>query len=103
MHPGAVSRYSYNVRGIPREADDWATEYTGELFAATGFTGREHLMVFNLINMNGRIYDPILERFLSPDPYIQAPDFPNNFNWYSYALNNPLRFIDPLGSCKYLL
>lgn len=52
---------------------------------------------FSLINMNGRIYDPILGRFLSPDPFIQAPQYPNSYNRYSYALNNPLRFIDPSG------
>jgi uncharacterized protein RhaS with RHS repeats len=47
--------------------------------------------------MNGRVYDPILGRFLSPDPIIQFPNFPNNFNRYTYALNNPLRFTDPSG------
>ena len=47
--------------------------------------------------MNGRVYDPILGRFLSPDPYVQAPDFPNNFNRYTYALNNPLIYTDPSG------
>ena len=28
-----------------------------------GYTGHEHLAVFDLINMNGRIYDPIIGRF----------------------------------------
>lgn len=47
--------------------------------------------------MNARLYDPALGRFLSPDPYVQAPDFSQNFNRYSYCLNNPLRFTDPSG------
>jgi len=35
--------------------------------------------------------------FLSPDNYIQAPDFTQNFNRYAYALNNPLMYTDPSG------
>jgi RHS repeat-associated protein len=62
-----------------------------------GYTGHEHLDEFGLINMNGRMYDPIVGRFLSPDPYVQAPDFSQSFNRYSYALNNPLKYTDPTG------
>ena len=62
-----------------------------------GFTGHEHLPEFNLINMNGRMYDPILGRFLSPDPFVQMPDFSQSFNRYSYCINNPLRYTDPGG------
>jgi RHS repeat-associated protein len=61
------------------------------------FTGHEHLDEFGLINMNGRMYDPVVGRFLSPDPYVQAPDFSQSFNRYSYALNNPLIYTDPSG------
>jgi RHS repeat-associated protein len=62
-----------------------------------GFTGHEHLPEFALINMNGRMYDPILGRFLSPDPYVQAPEFSQSFNRYSYCVNNPLIYTDPSG------
>jgi RHS repeat-associated protein len=62
-----------------------------------GYTGHEHLAEFKLINMNGRIYDPLLGRFLSPDPYVQMPEFSQNFNRYSYCLNNPLKYTDPSG------
>ena len=47
--------------------------------------------------MNARLYDPALGRFLSPDPYVQAPDFTQNFNRYSYCLNNPLKYNDNNG------
>ena len=62
-----------------------------------GFTGHEHLDEMGLINMNGRMYDPDLGRFLSPDPFIQSPSNPQNYNRYSYCLNNPLKFTDPSG------
>ena len=42
-------------------------------------------------------YDPALGRFLSPDPYVQAPDFSQNFNRYAYCLNNPLKYTDEDG------
>lgn len=62
-----------------------------------GFTGHEMLNDFGLINMNGRLYDPISSRFLSPDNYVQSPWNSQNFNRYSYCLNNPLKYNDPDG------
>jgi len=59
-----------------------------------GYCGHEMLNEFNLINMNGRIYDPVLGSFLSPDNYVQMPDNSQNFNRYSYCLNNPLKYTD---------
>jgi hypothetical protein len=50
-----------------------------------------------LIHMNGRLYDPELGRMLSPDPFVQIPEFSQNFNRYSYVLNNPLNLTDPSG------
>jgi RHS repeat-associated protein len=62
-----------------------------------GFTGHEHLPEFGLINMNGRMYDPVVGRFLSPDPYVVDPQYNQDYNRYSYARNNPLIFTDPDG------
>jgi hypothetical protein len=47
--------------------------------------------------MNGRIYDPTLGRFLQADPHIQAPANSQNYNRYSYVLNNPMSYTDPSG------
>jgi RHS repeat-associated protein len=62
-----------------------------------GYTGHEMMPEYGLINMNGRLYDPVLGRFLSPDNYVQLPDFSQSFNRYSYCLNNPLKYVDPSG------
>jgi RHS repeat-associated protein len=62
-----------------------------------GYTGHEHLDELGVIHMNGRIYDPILGRFFSPDPFIQAPDMLANYNRYSYVLNRPMSMTDPSG------
>lgn len=47
--------------------------------------------------MNARLYDPVIGRFLAPDPYVQMPDYTQSYNRYSYAINNPLIYTDPDG------
>src|SRR5690606_35039793 len=37
-----------------------------------GYTSHEHLPQFGIINMNGRLYDPVMGRMFSPDPYIMG-------------------------------
>lgn len=67
------------------------------LGSARGYTDHEHLDGVGLIHMNGRVYDPLLGRFLSPDPFVQAPYNTQSYNRYSYVFNNPLSFTDPSG------
>lgn len=62
-----------------------------------GFTGQRHDDDLGLIDMKGRIYDPTLRRFLTPDPFVPEPSFGQAYNRYSYVLNNPLRYTDPSG------
>ncbi len=47
--------------------------------------------------MNGRVYDPVLARFLSPDPTIPNATDAQHYNRYSYVVDNPLRYTDPTG------
>ncbi len=61
------------------------------------FTGHETISGIGLVNMNGRIYDQGLGRFLSPDPQVQFASDLQSYNRYSYVLNNPLRYTDPTG------
>ncbi len=88
---------SFDAWGNMRDPETWSGEYNGTLMFDRGFTGHEHLMFGQLINMNGRMYDPIMSSFLSVDNYVQAPDFSQSFNRYAYCLNNPLRYTDPDG------
>ena len=68
-----------------------------KMLTERGFTGHEHLFGIGLINMNGRLYDPKLHRFLMPDNNLQDPSNSQNYNRYAYVLNNPLMIIDPTG------
>src|SRR5207302_11228449 len=61
------------------------------------FTGHEADDEFGLINMRGRMYDSATGRFLTADPFVQAPLFSQSFNRYSYTFNNPINFVDPSG------
>ncbi len=86
-----------------RNPSTWADYAPGSepaLFVAgRGFTGHEHLPWFSMINMNGRLYDPLAGQFLSPDNYIQYPYYTQNFNRFTYCMNNPLIYTDPAGYC----
>ncbi|HUW06276.1 MAG TPA: RHS repeat-associated core domain-containing protein, partial [Williamwhitmania sp.] len=85
-----------------------------------GYTFHEHYDKLGLINMNrpkgahgntskinhrvaitfGRVYDPVVGRFLSVDPLVGNPLNSQDYNGYSYCGNNPLAFTDPSGYQK---
>ncbi|WP_241970898.1 RHS repeat domain-containing protein [Pseudidiomarina donghaiensis] len=62
-----------------------------------GFTGHRQMDALGIVHMKGRIYDPTLGRFLQADPFVQAPKNSQNYNRYSYVLNNPMSYTDPSG------
>ncbi|MBC3930029.1 RHS repeat domain-containing protein, partial [Undibacterium sp. CY21W] len=62
-----------------------------------GYTGHEMLDDLDLVHMNGRVYEPLLGKFLSGDPLVQDPVNGQNYNRYSYVLNNPTNLTDPTG------
>jgi RHS repeat-associated protein len=70
-------------------------------FTDRGFTAHEHLDELGLIHMNGRVYDPLLGRFMTPDGVIQAPGNLQSYNRYAYVWNNPLNSTDPSGFSRW--
>jgi|GEM_PF-3457048 len=62
-------------------------------YGGRGYTGHEQLNGFGIINMNARLYDPLIARFLAPDPFVGS-GMTNDCNRYVYYLNNPLMFTD---------
>jgi RHS repeat-associated protein len=100
-----LERLSYDVWGQRRNAsgsDDTTYALKGNQ-DRTGYTGQEHLDELDLIHMNGRVYDPMIGRFTSADPNIPDPTNHQNFNRYSYVLNNPLAYTDPSGFMQFEL
>ncbi|GHV44482.1 hypothetical protein FACS1894180_5880 [Bacteroidia bacterium] len=98
---GAVQQeLSYDAWGNlrdPKNHDLLSQDHQPDLFLGRGYTGHEHLAFCGLINMNARLYEPAVGRFLSPDPYIQDATNTQNYNRYTYCLNNPLKYTDPSG------
>jgi RHS repeat-associated protein len=59
------------------------------------FTGREWLAELGLYDYRNRTYSPTLGRFLQTDPIrFDAGDV----NLYRYVTNNPVRYVDPMGT-----
>ncbi len=80
-----------------------ATSYGYEPFGATAasgaassdshrFTGREQDPT-GLYYLRNRYYNPMLGRFLSPDPIGIA----GGINLYAYTFDDPMNWVDPLG------
>ena len=95
-----VERRSYDAFGARREPV-WDATTQPKSFdspgTTLGYTGQESDDELGLVNMKGRIYDPKLARFLTPDPLVSRPLSGQSWNRYSYVLNNPLRYVDPSG------
>jgi RHS repeat-associated protein len=93
-----VAEQNFDAWGRKRNATTWNYANVGTVPAwlYRGFTGHEHLPEFGLINMNARLYDPVLGRMLSADNFVGGGT--QGLNRYSYANNNPLKFTDPSGN-----
>lgn len=93
------ARQSFDPWGRNRNPTDWT--YVNVPAPPTwlyrGYTGHEHVEPFALVNMNGRMYDPLNGRMLNPDIYIIESLGTQGYNRYSYAGNNPLLYTDPSG------
>lgn len=91
-----VERYNFDAWGRRRNPQTLSYDNVSTSIDR-GYTLHEHYDEFGLINMNGRLYDPLIGRMLSPDIVIQDEQNSQAYNRYSYCFNNPLRFTDPSG------
>lgn len=93
-----TQRQSYDAWGARRDSDTWQVPSQPVVSPVNrGFTDHEMLDHLGLVHMNGRIYDPLIGRFLSADPNIDGLTPTQSRNRYSYVGNNPLSFNDPSG------
>jgi RHS repeat-associated protein len=107
-HLGVVTaRYSYepfgkrrNVSGTYDAFGTVVVDFSADPVVAgtdRGYTGHEHLDDVGLIHMNGRVFDPVIARFMQPDPFVQEPGNLQNYDRYAYCFNSPASCTDPTG------
>lgn len=95
---GAVlERQFYDPWGQRRNGNGTASTTLRSLDHRYGYTEHEMIDAIGLVHMNGRVYDPLIGRFMSADPTIPDPTDGQNYNRYSYVLNNPNVYTDPSG------
>lgn len=97
--PQITEQYSFDAWGKRRNATDWSDTFTNtaDYFTDRGYTGHEMLDGVELVHMNGRVYDPLLGRMISADPFVPDASDLQSYNRYSYVNNNPLSYTDPSG------
>ncbi|MDC8101944.1 RHS repeat-associated core domain-containing protein [Chryseobacterium rhizosphaerae] len=76
---------------------------TTPLWVDRGYTSHEYFPEIGIVHMNGRLYDPMLRRFLNADENIQAPFNTQNYNRYGYVMNNPMMYNDPNGEFAWII
>ncbi len=87
---GVVESTEYNPFGTTRT-------HSGATLTNYKYTDQELDPETGLYNYGARYYDPMIGRFISPDPIVQAPFNPQSLNRYSYCINSPLMYVDPSG------
>lgn len=88
-----LSERRYDVWGMARDID--GADATLDK-SVRGYTGHENIPSADLIQANGRIYDPKAKQFTSADPVIFAGNLVSH-NRYAYGLNSPNDHTDITG------
>ncbi len=84
-----ATQYTYQPFGMPTASGSASTnpyQFTGREFDSSNQYGE------NLYYLRGRYYDPVLQRFISPDPLGFGG---GDTNLYAYVHNDPVNLIDP--------
>ncbi|MDQ4683002.1 RHS repeat-associated core domain-containing protein, partial [Stenotrophomonas maltophilia group sp. RNC7] len=91
-----IKYYNYDEFGVPMPSvkfnQNWPRPDN-----TYGYTGYQYDVSAELWYAQARYYMPEIGRFILEDPYPSRLLIPNSFNPYTYVLNNPLKYIDPLG------
>ena len=95
-----IAAQNFDAWGRNRNPDNWTYTSIPSVpdWLYRGFTGHEYMAQYALINMNGRLYDPMIGRMISPDNFVPLPWSTQGYNRYQYCGNNPLLYTDPDGN-----
>ena len=84
----SIQRTAYTPYGARRGSED--------LDIDRGWLGQVEDTDTGLTYLNARYYDPVLSRFLSPDPLMDPGD-PRTLDAYMYSSDNPVLYTDASG------
>jgi RHS repeat-associated protein len=96
------SRYPYGVKRYDQNTAD-SSDAVSESKPYYSYTGKEYDEETGLVYFGGRYYAPELGRWITPDPLFLENDparltqAPKELNLYSYAINNPITYVDKIG------
>jgi RHS repeat-associated protein len=94
---GVVQRFSYDPWGVQTVTHN---TNTNSAQVTRGYTDHEMMNDLGLIHMNGRVFDPLIGRFISADPFVDSATSAQSYNRYSYCNNDPINHTDPSGYFK---
>jgi RHS repeat-associated protein len=98
-HLGSIRNLTDNTATVQAQLDYGAngelTELTGQVQPDFAYTGFFYHQRSGLYFAEYRTYDSGLKRWLNRDPILEN----GGLNLYRYVSNNPLKFIDPKGTC----
>jgi RHS repeat-associated protein len=94
-----LERQFYDPWGKRRNGDGSDSDTLRSLDHRYGYTEHEMLDATGLVHMNGRVYDPILGRFMSADLTVPDPSDGQNFNRYTYVLSQAPCVLERIVIC----
>ncbi|GJL80244.1 MAG: hypothetical protein NPINA01_32330 [Nitrospinaceae bacterium] len=104
-HPDHLGSTGVVTNAAGNNEQDLAYYPYGDTFLDVGsqdvrfkYTGKEKDDSTGLYFYEARYYDPFLGRFIQADTIVPDPLDSQSLNRYSYALNNPILYIDPSGN-----
>lgn len=94
-----AEEYSYDAWGRRRNPANWTfTAVPVPSLVKFGYSLHDHYDEVGLIDMKGRLYDPLLAQMISADKYVGSDQRADGYNRYNYVFNNPLKFKDITGN-----
>ncbi len=106
VNDGVLEERTFDAWGRTRDINTWqpdpvmlnGIQFNPGWMVDRGYTFHEHYWENGIINMNGRLYDPVVGRMFSPDPANMDNTNTESYNKYAYVMNNPLKYTDPSGN-----